>query len=210
MAKFKDITGLKFNRLTVISRAESIRIGDDLVIRWNCLCECGNKTIAYGCKIRSGHTRSCGCQLGIINKEKREKRTGTPEYAIWQAMIQRCKNKNNINYKSYGGRGIDVCDEWLSFDNFLSDMGRRPKTKERMTIERVNVNKNYEPGNCIWASYSVQNRNLRSNVVIEHNGQAKILQDWANEIGITGCSLQKRIKRWGIEKAITTPKVIKK
>lgn len=87
---------------------------------------------------------------------------GTPTYEVWKGMRQRCSNPNQPAYPDYGGRGIAVCDRWQSFDNFLADMGKRPVG---MSIERQNNNGNYEPGNCVWASRTVQNRNSRHNVV---------------------------------------------
>jgi len=206
MAKFNDITGFKFNRLTVLSRAENLSTGVKPVTRWNCVCDCGEPVVVHGSKIRSGHTKSCGCQKDITDKIKRDYKTGTPEYNVWRQMIQRCTNIKCKSFADYGARGIRVSDRWMSFDNFILDMGRRPKLEKRMTIERVDVNGNYDADNCIWASYATQNRNLRSNVIIEHNGESRILQDWANSIGITGSSLKKRISLWGIEKALTTPK----
>lgn len=210
MAKFNDISGLKFNRLTVVSRAESLFSGIKPITRWNCLCDCGNEVIVHGSKIRSGHTKSCGCQKEITDKIKRDHRTGTPEYDVWSQMIQRCKNSNCASFPEYGGRGIKVCTRWMDFENFIHDMGRRPASGVRMTIERVDVNGDYEPKNCIWASYKQQNRNYRRNYVIEFNGAKKILQDWAIDLGMTGCSLKKRIKKWGIQQALTLPKGAKR
>lgn len=128
----------------------------------------------------------------------------TPEYRAWQSMKARCENPNRKFYENYGGRNIRVCERWVnSFENFLSDMGRRPRGT---SLDRINNNGNYEHSNCRWASRKQQARNTRSNRMIEFNGQSKSLSQWADEIGITSATLGKRIEHgWEIERAMTAP-----
>ena len=160
----KDHAGKKFGKMTAIKR--NGKIGDS--IAWDIICDCGTeKTISAKNLTRS---KSCGClvlekqDIGL-SKRKRHgfcPRSGhVPEYGVWKAMIQRCHNPKNKHYNNYGGRGISVCDKWRKFEAFYSDMGKRP---EKMTIERLNNNGDYEFSNCKWVSRYDQNRNMRNNV----------------------------------------------
>lgn len=141
-----DLTGQRFGRLTVVGRfAETGK-------RWGCVCDCGGQAVVVGAKLRSGHTKSCGCLRAIVSraKERRHGLSGTRTHNIWQAMRRRCSRPDQPNYKWYGGRGIKVCERWESFDNFLADMGECPEGCE---IDRIDGDGNYEPGNCRWVSH---------------------------------------------------------
>lgn len=118
-----------------------------------------------------------------------------PEYNVWSAMKDRCLNPNCSHYKNYGGRGITVCDRWLRYANFIADMGHRPSSK--YTLERIDNDGNYEPQNCRWVTRGAQARNMRSNVLIEHNGKKQCLMDWSKETGISYFTLRSRI-RYGV------------
>ena len=136
---------------------------------------------------------------------KRHGLTGTRIYSIWQAMLNRCRNPNVAGYGYYGGRGVKVCDRWLTFENFLADMG---DVSVGRTIERINNDGDYEPRNVRWATYRDQSRNKSNNRLLSFKGQTKILADWANDLGITPGALIYRLdyKGWSIEEALTTPK----
>ena len=136
---------------------------------------------------------------------KRHGLTGTRIYLIWQAMLNRCRNSNVAGYGYYGGRGVKVCDRWLTFENFLADMG---DVSVGRTIERINNDGDYEPRNVRWATYRDQSRNKSNNRLLSFKGQTKILADWANDLGITPGALIYRLdyKGWSIEEALTTPK----
>jgi hypothetical protein len=126
-----------------------------------CICDCGNTGTYYLCNLKSGKTKSCGC---LYNETRvgnyKHGGTGTREYSIWKAMKRRCYNKNVKDYPNYGGRGIIVCDRWLnSFENFISDMGKKPSAE--YSIDRIDVNGNYEPSNCRWATPKEQRLNQR-------------------------------------------------
>lgn len=130
----------------------------------------------------------------------------SPERRVWHNMIQRCLNAKTKSYKDYGGRGIRVCGRWLeAFSNFFADMGPRPSPQH--TLERKDNDKDYEPGNCCWATRVEQSRNNRRNVRLEFNGQTKVLTDWAKENGLTVTVLWKRLFKlgWTVEQALTTP-----
>lgn len=198
-----DITGSRFGRLVVASRAGST----PKHATWKCICDCGNETTLPSTALISGNTRSCGCLLnearvvaGRANKTHGMSNTST--HKSWAGMKARCNNPNEPAYENYGGRGIRVCERWVSFENFLADMGVAPKG---LTIDRKDVNGNYEPGNCRWATDTEQARNTRVNRIICAFGKSMTLADWGDETGLDVSTIETRIKRgWTIEKAMTT------
>lgn len=151
-----DLSGQKFGRLTVLSRA-GIQKTHAL---WECQCECGNKSIATTSNLKKGSTTSCGC----YDKERRIKHGNAKaelyvrEYQIWKGMNKRCHNPTTEAFKYYGGRGISICKRWEKYESFISDMGACPPG---LTLERKNVNGNYEPDNCKWATRQEQTDNRR-------------------------------------------------
>lgn len=202
-----DLNGMKFGRWLVTGLAGSVRSpSNELALKWVCKCECGQVREVSTNALRSGHSRSCGCFKDECagNRVRTHGKTESREYAIWQAMKTRCGNPNSEGYQNYGGRGISVCERWVdSFPNFLSDMG---KTKPGESIERIDVNGNYEPTNCKWASRVEQARNTRRNRVLTLNGVSKCLKEWATDLGIDQASLRERLEKWTLEAALTTPK----
>ena len=204
MSKLIDLTGQTFDRLTVIRRNGSTRDGKAL---WECSCECGKMVIVCGKELRNEHTKSCGC----LRKDKASEchithgKTNTKLFLVWQEMRKRCYNKNNKDYKDYGGRGITVCAEWLGDFQAFYDWSMANGYRENLTIERINTNGNYEPTNCKWATLKEQCNNRRSNNYITYNGKTQTLQQWADEYGIARSTLSSRIYKlhWNIEKALT-------
>lgn len=162
MSILKDITGQKFNRLLVVSRAENSPNGKAI---WFCKCDCGNTLKVCGCNLRNGHTQSCGCLQSERTAEAStiHGKAHTKIHSVWKAMKRRCTDPKNQDYHSYGGRGITVCQEWQdSFQAFHDHVSRLPHFGEKgYSLDRKNNNGNYEPGNVRWATAKEQANNSR-------------------------------------------------
>jgi hypothetical protein len=158
--KLIDLTNQRFGRLTVIERDGYAHKQST----WRCVCDCGNEKVTKSQNLRKGLTESCGC----LHKERAAEAGqltvkhghgyGTGTYKSWQGMWQRCTNENDVGYENYGAKGVMVCERWREFEAFLEDMGERPKG---LTLDRINPFGNYEPSNCRWADWFVQNNNKR-------------------------------------------------
>lgn len=162
-ARTIDLTGRRFGRL-VAQAKEGLATDDEA--RWRCLCDCGNETCVRSSSLRNGTTQSCGCLrrelLSTRPLKHGQARHGrlTSEYDAWHAMKQRCLNPNHAAYANYGGRGITVCQQWLeSFEVFFADVGLKPDPE--LTLDRIDNDGSYEPGNVRWATRSQQNSNQR-------------------------------------------------
>lgn len=214
--KFKDLTGQKFGKLTVIKRTTNSKWNET---RWICKCECGKETITTYGKLAYNHKKSCGCILKEVVSKTHSKHKLRKDrlYNIWAKMKQRCYNTNNKSYKNYGGRGIKICKEWLEEENGFINFYKwaiNNGYKEHLekfgskntTIDRIDVNGNYEPNNCRWATQREQSLNRRSNVFISYNGETKTISEWVEKTNLTYSSIKHRLKRgWSIERTLTTP-----
>jgi len=209
MPKSPDLTNQTFHRLTANSRVPKIQ--GKVGVFWNCDCSCGAKDIiVHSYNLRSGNTKSCGClqretaAKGIgLQKLWKHRKSRSIEYNTWNKMLSRCYNPEDSHFDYYGGRNIQVCAEWRNnFEKFLHDMGERA---EGLSLDRINVNGNYEPGNCRWATIQEQNQNRRNSIWLEYRGEKKVLSDWAREVGILRSTIQHRLKKgWTIEEALET------
>lgn len=163
MAKAVELSDTRFGRLVVVSRAEN-KSGHPA---WNCLCDCGQEKVCLGINLKRGKSKSCGCLRSEITSarslkhgNRKGKNNTSREYETWCSMIGRCETESNTSFHNYGARGISVCNRWRdSFELFLEDMGERPTSKH--SLDRIDVNGNYEPSNCRWVTKEVQMRNRR-------------------------------------------------
>lgn len=179
-----DLAGLRFGRLVAI-KPTGLKQNNHYL--WLCKCDCGNDHVVKGSILNSGGTKSCGCfrsermkQIRTSHGDSKDGKT-TRIYKAWRSMKERCENANHPAYKNYGGRGIAVCERWQAFEDFKSDMGTPP---DNLSLDRIDTNGNYEPGNCRWASKKVQVANRRNTIRITVNGETKTSQEWS-EIGGT-------------------------
>ena len=179
---------------------------------WFCRCDCGNEKEIRIDHLKSGRVISCGCHgraviitAALKHGHNRSVSTGpTRTYNCWSSMLQRCRDKNNKSFKNYGGRGIAVCERWLKFENFLEDMGEVP---EKMSLDRINFNGNYEPSNCRWATSKQQCRNTRKNRLITYNWETRCVSEWNEILGFTRSTLHQRLfkYKWSITDAFQIP-----
>lgn len=202
---YEDLTGQRFGRLMVIKRVAN---------KYNrifflCKCDCGNEKEICGKRLSIGQTRSCGClaaesirnrslKHGYANKERL--------YRIWKGMRQRCNNVNNPKYKDYGGRGVKICDEW---DNYLvfREWALQNGYTDELSIDRVNVDGDYEPSNCRWSTDNTQANNKRINHYVTINNETHTLAEWANISGISLSTLKYRVRnKWEAKNLLNTPK----
>ena len=178
----EDLTGQRFGRLTVIEFVPN----DKPHAYWKCQCDCGNTIKTTTCSLRSGHSASCGClnREKIIASCRVHGQWNTRLYRIWDKMKTRCYNSNSKAYKDYGGRGITVCDEWKNDFKAFYDWSMANGYTDELSIDRIDVNGNYEPSNCRFADRKTQQRNRRDNIKIEYQGEKQCLVDIARLLGI--------------------------
>ena len=188
--------GEKYGKLTVI---ENHHPKDEVL----CRCECGNFKIARASNVYSGGTKSCGCLFAKGNNLKHGDRYSRL-YGIWRGIKERCDTPSCSTYKNYGARGITYCSEWRDYLTF-KEWALNNGYAENLTIDRIDVNGNYEPNNCRWTTYKIQGLNRRNNRNLSFNGVTKTLSEWAEETGIKSSTIWARLKRgWSIEKTLTT------
>ena len=200
----KDIAGQRFGRLVAI-KPNGKQFNNT---KWLCKCDCGNFTTTNISSLTRGVCKSCGCLRKELTaaKFKTHGCTRTKLYAVYRTMRARCEKPKDSHYKYYGGKGIKVCDEWKENFKTFHDWAISNGYKEGMTIDRIDINKNYEPSNCRWVDMIVQANNKSNNNFITYNGETHTIAEWASIKDLTYATLYQRIMKhkWTIERALTT------
>jgi len=204
MAKFRNLVGETFARLTVTSRAENSKGGK---ARWDCTCVCGNTVPAVQTSnLTNGHTKSCGCakiELLVANRTTHGM-SGSKEHKAWKAIHDRCGNPNADNYHLYGARGITVDPAWDAFEVFYADMGEAPSAMH--SVERKDNDGPYAPWNCYWATKSEQANNRRTSRYETYRGITKTLAQWCADLGMVYSRVQARLDNgWPVDLAFEAP-----
>ncbi len=192
-----DLAGKRFGRLVVVTWAGG---------RWTCACDCGSEIALPTGALNRNNTRSCGCLRRDLLRKRNTKHgmRGTRIYGIWNRMRQRCSDANATDYERYGGRGIRVCAGWNDFRIFYRWAVANGYSDD-LTIDRINNDGGYGPGNCRWATLRSQSNNKRNNRRITFRGQTKTLAQWSRALGIDHSLLWYRLANWSTERAFTTP-----
>lgn len=199
----EDLTGRRFSRLVVVEEAP--RLGRRRRVAWRVVCDCGGTAIVSSNMLNRGHTRSCGClqreRAAELARKKnyRHGMTSTPTHNSWHAMVGRCNVPTSTNYARYGARGVTVCERWLTFENFLADMGERP---EGATLDRIDNSKGYKPGNARWATPTQQTRNRRNTRRVVFKGELRPLAEVAEELGVTSARMRERLRYRSFEEVL--------
>ena len=213
----KNLIGQRFGKLVVIKHAGSyISPRNSRSTKWLCKCDCGKEIIAIGKNLRRGVTKSCGCLWHELSKKgyfgRKHNLSKTRLYSTWNAIKRRCNEKQYRAYIHYGGRGIKVCDEWTSdFMNFYN-WAIANGYKEDLTIDRIDVNGNYEPSNCRWATRKEQCNNTRKNKLITYKNETKTLSEWCDILNLKYGTILYRINKahYTIEQAFTKESMVHK
>lgn len=195
MNKSRDIAGVRFGRLTAvkIDRYYAKPCGRKSEI-WLCKCDCGNEKLVKKPNLLSGDTKSCGCYYKETPKHQTHNKTHTRVFKIWQKIKERCLSQNANNYKLYGGRGITICKDWennfMNFYNWAIKNGY----KDNLSIDRIDVNGNYNPDNCRWTTAKEQARNRRSNRLITIKNKTHLLADWLELTNVSKSTFYRKLK----------------
>jgi hypothetical protein len=210
---YKDLKGETFGKLYVVDLAD---IRDKYShIYWHCKCECGNELNVSSTQLITGHTKSCGClhKETLVQRNKKNAKhnmCNSRIYNIWGSINDRCRNSNSSNFENYGARGITVCDDWVGtnengFINFYNWAMNNGYTDE-LSIDRIDVNGNYEPSNCRWATNKMQANNRRTSKILIVDGVSHTISEWSDITGICETTINNRIIRgWSDKDAVTKP-----
>lgn len=205
MAKFQrqDRTGNKYGMLTVLEFSHADRQG---VSFWLCECECGRKKAM--CTTSLNRAKSCGClsRLRVSAMNTTHGQKYHPLYKTWAAMRTRCNNPKGFRWEHYGGRGIKICDRWNDILKFAEDMGPKPSASH--SLDRIDVNGNYSPENCRWASRSDQANNKRTSHFLEYKGEIKTISQWSASLNIPLWKFKSQLKK-GIADNAVIPAILK-
>lgn len=195
-----SIIGTKVNNLQVLEEAG--RKNKNILVK--CLCDCGNTAIITVSRVKNGIVKDCGCSKKKITSElmKKHGESNSKLYWIWESMKARCYREKTEHFKYYGERGVSICNEWLGEDGFLNFRNWSTKNGyidgKKLSIERKDINGNYEPSNCEWIPFVLQARNRKSNINATLNGKTKCLTEWCNELDLKFSSIRYLIKVKGL------------
>lgn len=208
MAKLTNLSGKRYGKLTVQKLLYSKKQNDGKHYShyYLCRCDCGNEKIVVNSNLLTGNTQSCGCLKKEKPNHKKHNLSKHKLYRVYKTMINRCYNPKNISFKIYGKRGIAVCKEWqqdfMIFYNWAINAGY----KEGLSIDRIDVNGNYEPTNCRWATTKEQSNNRRTNRFISYKGETHTISQWERITGIDHRKISARLKLgWEIQRIFQTP-----
>ena len=198
----RDLTGLRFGRWTVVSRADDkIMKSGYHEIMWNCKCDCGTERVVRGKSLTGGISQSCGCMRDELQHKMVTKHGGfgTRLYAIWNSMRQRCNNPHHKAFDNYGGRGITICQEWNDYSVFrdwaISSGYDENAPRGEYTLDRIDVDGGYCPENCRWSNMTDQARNRRRTILVQYNGEEIPLSEMAEKSGTNYCTAWARLRR---------------
>lgn len=190
--RFKKIDkGSRFGRLVVCG--DPVKVG--VYYKYECECDCGNYTFSVGAQLRNGTAKSCGCLRieSLVGRNRKHGMSKSRLHMVWCGMKSRCSNKNHISYKNYGAKGIRVSSEFSSFEKFYS-WAMKSGYKEGLTLDRISNSGNYEPKNCRWVDWVIQNRNSKRNHLVHYAGKTMCVQEWSEKTGIKPETIRKRLK----------------
>ena len=196
MRKVINEEGKRYGKLTVIKRNGSSKDGKAM---WLCKCDCGGYVTTIGKSLRNGDCTSCGCHRREVLKKRGKANlkhgdTNNRLYNIWRGIKKRCRLETNCSYKWYGAKGIDVCDDWYdSYENFR-DWSLENGYKEGLTIDRIDVDGDYEPNNCRWVDWITQENNRNNTVYVDYKGKTYPRAILADKLGVTNQALLYRQK----------------
>ena len=190
MSHLVDMRNERFGKLFVVERAENTKNGQ---ARWFCVCDCGNTNIVTGQDLRSGKVRSCGCYK--LEQQTKHGDYNTPLYRVWTSMKNRCNCKTNKWYRIYGAKGVEVFVDWQNDFSKFKSWALKNGYKKGLTLDRIDVNGNYEPSNCRWITIQEQQYNKTTNVYIQIDGVTKTLTEWCKEYKVPITTARQRIKK---------------
>lgn len=196
----KEMIGKKFGNWLVLEETKK-RDKQHGTIKYLCLCDCGRLQVVNGYSLRKGISKYCTSCKNSKRFPNSFRKNNIRLSNIYNGMINRCYYKNNVQYKNYGGRGIKICDEWLNDKMLFYNWAMNNGYQDNLTIDRIDVNSNYEPSNCRWITIQEQAYNKTTSRFILYNGEKKTLAEWAKELGMSQQKLRYRLNHWNIEQA---------
>ena len=189
-----NLIGKRFGRLTVIEKSD---IKKRQLYCWVCKCDCGNFKIVDTSSLTNGHTKSCGCMHGeyLADLKRTHGESKTRLYKEWQDIKARCHNPNNKFYHIYGGKGVRVCDEWKESYESFRDWAIATGYNDNLTIDRIDVDGNYEPTNCRWVDLYVQANNRSNTHYVTYHGETDSLDNMCRKLNVSSKAIRQRMRR---------------